>query len=174
MTAPTRAKHRISTKAPRAFPAKQRTAVTSPLPIRTMPANARAPKAGRPVRPPAVRATGNNRRPDRARGRAPACRPAPASQARSRPGACPPRHRRCATIMSLRHGPAAPTAASSLPRASICAPLRSGARAAPPRLPDIGAASHVIVTRGSSCDRSHSKRSRSPASYCRRLTWPCA
>ena len=110
---------------------------------------------------------GNSRRCGRARGSAPACPPAPASRARFPPRACLRRRRRSAT--RCRPGP---IAASKRRRASICAPVRSGRGADPPRPPVTGAVSQAMVTRGASWPRSQAQRSRSPASNWRRVSSP--
>ena len=149
-------------------------AAKSRRPMATTPANGRARK--RPAQPAtgASRRSGNNRRPGRARGRAPACPPAPASRARFPPRASPRPRRPSATI--CRSGPARrcrPPRRTGAARRSAT-PLRSSAGPRPPRPRATGAASQRIVTCGSSCARSQSQRSRSPASNWRWLTWPRA
>ena len=76
--------------------------------------------------------------------------------------------------MSARPGPALSMAWSNRRRASIWALLGSDPAADPHRPPETGAESQIMVTRGASCARSQSARSRSPASNCRWLTRPRA
>ena len=117
-------------------------------------AAARTPRSRRAAA--RVSASGNNRRPDRARTSARACPRAPASRARFRPRACPrPRKRR-----ATRCRPARPGAGDCIVEPPLGVDLRtvrSGRGAEPPRPRATGAASHAIVTRGDSCARSQSR-----------------
>ena len=101
-------------------------------------------------------ASGNNRRPGRGRGSAPACRRAPASRAPSPRRACLRPRRRSAT--GCRQDPGPPR--RRLRRSGAW--RRSARRRGPGRAPSrrdpraTGAASQDMVTRGASCARSQS------------------